>query len=157
MKEPFEEVLEQYSPMIHHIIHSLHIYKNQDYYLQEGMIALWEATVTFEAEKGAFTSYAYSTIRGKLLNYLKKEIKFAATEEPSDDFKLDAIPYHESTIREDMEAYTQNLTENQRKWLVEYIINNKKIEEIACETGATASAVKSWRRGALRNIKNVVL
>jgi len=35
--------------------------------------------------------------------------------------------------------------------------DNKKIEEIACETGATASAVKSWRRGALRNIKNVVL
>ncbi|MBM7621477.1 DNA-directed RNA polymerase [Bacillus tianshenii] len=142
--------------MIHHIIHSLHIYKNQEYYLQEGMIALWEATVTFKAEKGAFTSYAYSTIRGKLLNYLKKEIRFSSAEEPSDETRLASIPYHESTIREDLEAYTQNLTENQRKWLVEYIINNKKIEEIARETGSTASAVKSWRRGALRNIKKMV-
>lgn len=157
MNIPFEEILRQYTPMIHHIIHSLHIYKNKEFFLQEGMIALWEATLTFKAEKGAFTSYAYSTIRGKLLNSLKKEIKLVAEEEPSDDLILDSIPYHDPTIREDMEAYTQNLTENQRKWLVEYIIYNKKIEEIAYETGATASAVKSWRRGALRKIKRVEL
>ena len=69
----FERLSAQYSNMIHSIIHSLHIYKDHDDFYQIGLIALWNASENFDEEKGKFSTYAYSFIKGRILTHLKKE------------------------------------------------------------------------------------
>lgn len=55
----FEELAKQYESMIWKVIHSLHIYKNQEEYFHTGLIALWEANQRFVEGKGSFSGYAY--------------------------------------------------------------------------------------------------
>ncbi|MDP4171531.1 MAG: sigma factor, partial [Bacillota bacterium] len=62
--ESFEELSEQYTPMIHKIMNTLHIFKNKEEFYQLGLIALWEANERFDPQKGSFTTFAYSYIKG---------------------------------------------------------------------------------------------
>ena len=72
----FEQLAANYSNMIHSIIHSLHIYQNQDEFYQIGLIALWKASQKYDEQKGKFSTYAYLSIRGEMLMHLKKEKKW---------------------------------------------------------------------------------
>jgi DNA-directed RNA polymerase len=73
--ENFEQLATQYGPMIHKIIHSLNIYHNQEEFYQTGLIGLWEASNRFNVEKGKFSNYAYSYIKGKILTELSATMK----------------------------------------------------------------------------------
>lgn len=68
----FEDVLAQYEPMISACIRQLHIYRDHEHYRQSGRVALWQAWNRFDEEKGDFTPYAFRSIRGALLDDLKR-------------------------------------------------------------------------------------
>lgn len=155
----YDQVLHQYEPMIHKIIHSLHIYKDYDHYYQEATIALWQAMEDFHAEKGSFTAFAYTSIRGKLLNILKKESRHQKTHLAWSEGLEETLPDTSISLEEQLQEirfYLENLTENQKIWLIGYICDGKRLEEIAKECNTSISAVKSWRRGAIRNIKKLI-
>ncbi len=152
MVSTFEEVLSQYTPMIHHIIKSLNIYKDKDRYFHEATIILWETMLTQDHQKGSFTSYAYSSIRGKLLNHLKKEVQWEATHAFVEHIPEQPFEPSLSDI-EGLEKYTQHLTDRQKVWLIEYIGKGKRLEDIAREEGVSISAVKSWRGEALKKLR----
>jgi RNA polymerase sigma factor (sigma-70 family) len=153
----FESLHQQFEPMIYHIMGKLEIYKNQQEFYQIGCIALWEASLRFNAEKGEFKSYAYSYIIGRMKSALtsdrvkqEKESPFAfilnQEEQSSDEFThllahsvIDSI----STI----------LTFNQSKWLKAYCLNGKTPSEVAKDEGVSVSAVKAWRRDAIAKLK----
>ncbi|MFB3163846.1 sigma factor [Neobacillus sp. 179-J 1A1 HS] len=63
--ESFDELVVQYQPMIHKIIQSLHIYKDEDEFCQTGLIGLWEAAQSFDERKGCFSNYAYTYMKGE--------------------------------------------------------------------------------------------
>ncbi|WP_421377892.1 sigma-70 family RNA polymerase sigma factor [Bacillus salacetis] len=148
----FNEVHEQYEPMIHKIIKTLHIYKDKDDYFQIGMTALWEAWEKYEEEKGSFTGFAYSTIRGRMLDVLKREVKL--TERftyPDNEEFLALIPdkSKESMFEaENLLAHFEPLTDTQKKWVLYTFIGMMKITEIAEREQVSVSAVKKWRQGA---------
>ncbi|MHA6261435.1 sigma-70 family RNA polymerase sigma factor [Sporosarcina sp. CAU 1771] len=73
----FEEVLNQYEPMISASLRTLNIYRDHENFRQAGSVALWQAWTRFDTEKGNFTPFAYRSIRGAMLDELKKENKFA--------------------------------------------------------------------------------
>ncbi|WP_078378795.1 sigma-70 family RNA polymerase sigma factor [Sutcliffiella halmapala] len=155
-KNEYEQVLQQYEPMIHKIIRTLHIYHDYDYYYHEATVALWHAMKEFNEEKGSFTAFAYTSIRGKLLNILKKESRHQNTHLAWMEGLEETLPDTTISIEEqlkEIEYYMENLTKYQKIWLVGYICYGKRLEEIAIECNTTISAVKSWRRGALQNIK----
>ncbi|MDQ0974630.1 DNA-directed RNA polymerase specialized sigma subunit [Neobacillus niacini] len=52
--ESFDELVVQYQPMIHKIIQSLHIYRNEDEFYQTGLIGLWKLHRLSMNEKAAF-------------------------------------------------------------------------------------------------------
>lgn len=157
MKPTFEEVLDQYTPMIHHIIKTLNIYKEKDRYVHEATIALWEAFCLQDCRKGSFTSYAYSSMRGKLLNHLKKEVNWENTHTFVEEMPEEALDLTEDFVDVLLEEYTRHLTVKQRKWVEECIINGKKLDEVAMQEGVTVSAVKSWRAEALKKLRRKVL
>lgn len=154
----FSHVMQEYELMIYKIIKLFHVREEDvEELYQEGLVGLWYAWKGYEDSKASFSTYAYCTIRGMLLNLIKKDRRFHDThctwnpemEELIPDLSLMSI---KEQLRE-IESYTINLSEKQKIWLIEYIVNGKSLDEIASEYGTTVSAVKSWRRSALKNIR----
>lgn len=158
--ESFEHLSQQYQPMIHKIMHSLHIYQNIDEYFQIGLIALWEASNHFDPDKGIFTSYAYTFIKGRIINEMSKNIKIEKKmvypkeeywENMEDSCVID--PLEENLLL----SYCSSLTPNQTKWVLYAFLQNLTINEIAEREKVSPSAVKSWRVGARGRIKDELL
>lgn len=146
--------------MIQKIINSLHLYKNKDEFYQQALIALWEASRRFNPDKGSFTNYAYSYIRGHLLMALRKSHRdsernlypgeefWAAFE---DDYSV--CPLEKETLL----TYCSTLTPSQRKWVLDFVLYGFSIREIAEREKVSISAVKQWRLGAREKIKDLML
>lgn len=153
--ESFEELVEQYDRMIWKIIHSLNIYKDEPEYYQTALIALWDAKNSFDESKGVFTSYAYSFIKGRLMSELSKRTKLKnKLSYPDEEFWLmiedtnPQQPLDEAFIL----SYFNNLTDNQKKWVLYTALSNLSIKEIAKLEQVHPSAVKAWRKGAKEKI-----
>ncbi|WNS75190.1 sigma-70 family RNA polymerase sigma factor [Bacillus sp. DTU_2020_1000418_1_SI_GHA_SEK_038] len=156
--ESFEQVTDQYTPMIYKIISSLSIYTNKDEFFQVGLIALWEAYERFDAEKGIFTSFAYAYIRGRLQTEMTRMNRHADKtvhvqekflEDIEDDFNF-------CTMDEDiLLSYCQagKLTENQTKWVLYTFLKELTVSEIAAIEQVSLSAVKNWRTGAKEKLR----
>ncbi|MBU8915104.1 sigma-70 family RNA polymerase sigma factor [Bacillus sp. FJAT-29953] len=158
--ESFEQLAEQYNPMIHKIIHSLHLYTNKEEFYQHGLIALWEASQRFNPEKGKFINYAYTFIRGRLLEelgkmaranerYVYKEEEFWGT---VPDWQPDRTLEKEILL-----SYCQMLTPNQRKWIMYTIHDGLSVKEIAEKELVSVSAVKQWRMGARSKLQKQMM
>ncbi|OAS88205.1 MULTISPECIES: sigma-70 family RNA polymerase sigma factor [Metabacillus] len=155
--EIFEKLHEQFEPMIYHMIKKLAIYKDEQEFYQIGCIALWEASLRFNEEKGEFKSYVYSYIMGRMKTALTNERKKQETDHlllfftpqkktSEDDFKL-------LLSNSNIESIASLLTSNQSKWLKAYCIKNKTPSEVAKDEGVSISAVKAWRRDAIAKLK----
>ncbi|MFD0049107.1 sigma-70 family RNA polymerase sigma factor [Actinomycetes bacterium NPDC127524] len=154
--DEFTALCSQYTPMIHSIIRQLSIYKNKEDYFQIGLIALWEAEEKFSAEKGSFLSFAYSMVKGRILNELKKEARFDSRFTPASAELLNEVSavFHDRLLEEEiLLTYCESLTAKQASWVLLSFKDNLTIQEIAEITGSSASAVKSWRKSALNKIK----
>ncbi len=147
----FEEIVKQYGPMIWKIIHTLNIYKNQEEFYQTGLIALWEASHSYDETRGSFSSYAFAFIRGRLLNDLTKRRKHEdACVAPKEEFWDNMV---DETSQNPLEveailSYCRSLTENQKKWVLYTALADMSIKEIAEKEEVSLSAVKAWRKGA---------
>lgn len=156
--ESFEQISTQYTPMIYSIIGKLNIYHNKDEFFQLGLIAIWEAYKRFNPEKGDFTNYAYSYIKGRLQTEMTRSTKRHEREVPAVEelweYIVDEctmIPLEEDTLLS--YCRSSGLNENQTKWVLYYCLHNLGIKEIAAIEGVALSTVKNWRadaRGKLR-------
>jgi RNA polymerase sigma factor (sigma-70 family) len=156
--ESFEQVQEQYTPMIHSIIRKLSIYTNKEEFFQIGLIALWEAQRRFNPQKGLFSNYAYTYIKGSMMQELTKRKKeeehtffadgdFFEVFEASDE----KLPDEESILLNLCRQH--QLTENQTKWVLYHAYKGLKNKQIAAIENVSVSAVKAWRAGAIRKLK----
>jgi DNA-directed RNA polymerase len=158
--EGFDQLEEQFRPMIYKMIHSLHIYKNIDEFFQIGLIGLWEAAQSFHLSRGNFTCYAYKFIKGRLLSELKKANK------RDERYVFPKEEYWE-TIGDSMEeqpceidmllSYCGEMTDKQKMWVVYTFMEDLSINEIACKENVSISAVKQWRKGAQEKLKRLQL
>jgi RNA polymerase sigma factor (sigma-70 family) len=151
----FQKLAKQFEPLICHTIRSFSIYKDFDLYYQAGLIGLWKAWRQFDPTKGEFSAFAYHKVKGQILNELEKEGSFRhrhmltehndrAVNQSYEEYPLE---------REMLLSYCQELTDNQRKWVLQTFLEGKKLQEIAKSEGVTYEAVKSWRRGALKHLR----
>ncbi|WP_180955307.1 sigma-70 family RNA polymerase sigma factor [Peribacillus deserti] len=156
--ENFDQMAEQYTPLIHKILKTLNLYKETEEYYQIGLIALWEAGEKYREDKGPFLPFAYSIIKGRMLNQLTKEKRWetaAVFMEKTDDF-LNQFQQHQDTYfpRESLEEACKYLTLNQKRWLSGFY-KDQNLDTIAKEHSVTKDAVKSWRKSALKKIKDM--
>ncbi|EEK97581.1 RNA polymerase sigma factor [Bacillus cereus BDRD-ST26] len=91
----FKEAVVLYEGMIVNQIKKLGIYQDYEEYYQCGLIGLWHAYEKFDAEKGSFPAYAVVTVRGYILERLKKEFtvqeKCVCVGEYEDIFRFEDI------------------------------------------------------------------
>lgn len=155
--EDFSTIATQYKPMIYHIIRRLSIYKNKDDFFQIGLIALWEAYEKFDSKQGEFLNYAYMTVKGRMINEIKRQKKRelpVILVEHFDGIEDGIFDCYESLQLENITVYTKDLTENQKRWLVLTFIEQKTLAEIASTYGVSVAAVKSWRKSALKKLRS---
>lgn len=153
----FEFLLQRFEPLIKKLLLHLNIYKNHDEFYQIGRIALWEAMKRFDETKGHFPAFAAVTIKGKMLEHLRKENRYEEhnmlTQKSTDHDNTNNIT--EAPLdRELFECYLAPLSEKQKTWAIESIVHQKTPSEIAKEYGTTSEAVKSWRKEALKILRN---
>lgn len=153
--ENFQETVEKYEPMIYQIMHSLHIYKNHDEFYQIGLIALWEASERFVEGKGAFSSFAYATIKGRLLTELsrakKQEERNTYPDEQFWEYRID--PAKEPMELATLLSYCDRLTVKQKKWVIMTFYFGMGTSEIAAIEKVSPSAVKKWRKNAMERLR----
>ncbi|WP_332628452.1 sigma-70 family RNA polymerase sigma factor [Halalkalibacter flavus] len=156
----FEEVLKNFQPAIKKQLVMLRIYKDHDEFYQIGCLALWDAYRNFNPEKGNFSTYAISYIRGRMMIALSKEGKYSERHSYTGDELLKAVPTSHETVpleSELLESYLVDLSEREKTWVIESIIKQKKTAEIASEFNVSTPTVRAWKKGALRKLRNHVL
>ena len=146
----FEQLSAQYSNMIHSIIHSLHIYKDHDHFYQIGLIALWNASENFDEEKGKFSTYAYSFIKGRILTYLKKEKLqeeryLSAPEEDCQEMGYD-VQFLE---KENLVSYFHHLSDKEKQWVILRFYDVLSNRQIAEKWNVKVSTVRACERRAM--------
>ena len=152
----FDKLVERYTPMIHRILQSLSIYRNREEFYQTALIGLWEAQRGFNPEKGNFTNYAYSYIKGRLLLELTKHSRYEAENVyPKEEYwemvegGCSEIPLEE----EQLLSYCDSLSEKETKWVVATFVEDLSVREIAAREKVSVSAVKQWKMSALRKLR----
>jgi RNA polymerase sigma factor (sigma-70 family) len=158
--ESFDELVLQYQPMIRKIIKSLHIYKYQHEFYQTGLIALWEAAQSFDERKGKFSNYAYTSIKGKMLSEMTQNNHYKEKNIlPKEEEFWEGVEGQESPLfleKETIHTYCEGLTEKEAQWVMKSFISQLTIKEIAESEKVTVSAVKQWKLGAIRKLKEKI-
>ncbi|WP_191561954.1 sigma-70 family RNA polymerase sigma factor [Metabacillus idriensis] len=151
----FEELAKRYSNMIYYHINKLNIRQNQDEYYQIGLIALWDASKTYDNSKGTFSTYLYSCLRGRLLTALNKQVKYQNDEEllEYEEMAITEDPMNEVIFEQMIYSYCDVLTPMQQKWLISYCFDHKTPLEIAASEQVTVASVKSWRRETIKKLR----
>ena len=152
----FEEVLEQYSPMISAVIRKLHIYRDFEHFRQAGRIALWNAWQRFDETKGNFTPYAYRSIYGALLDELKKESRFSEVHVPAEDDILDYVGDTEAIETNEesgLEELLMGLSDADRELLILLYADRLSQSECAAHFGISVAGVKKRRERLLKKLR----
>jgi len=153
----FEELHQQFEPMIYHAMRKLGIYKNKHEFYQVGCIALWEASLRFNKEKGEFKSYAYSYMIGRMKSALTEDKKMEERESQSEDIWVEDETTFSDFSAIQWESLFENvssiLSENQCKWVKAYCLYGSTPSEIAEDEGVSVAAVKGWRREAIAKMR----
>ncbi|MFD2444218.1 sigma-70 family RNA polymerase sigma factor [Bacillus sp. CGMCC 1.16607] len=157
--DTFEQLLHNYTRMIHHIIDRLHIYKNHDAFFQAGRIGLWKASISYDPNKGSFDCYAYVYIMGKIKDELRKERELEdrniyATEEFWECFQS-PVTCHAPEDSLLPLILRRSFTPNQRKWLHYTYVDHLETKEIAEKEQVSLSTVKEWKAGVRKKLRTM--
>lgn len=149
----FESIAVAYEPLIRKWLVKYHLLHDFEEYHQIALIALWEAYEKYEAKKGAFPAYAETTVRGKLLTELNKKKRKAEKEIPTD-----RVPEVTATRKSDLDfdEWKFSLSAREKVWLKEAVMKGVKTSDIAKKYAVSPHTVRSWKKGAVAKIRNIV-
>ncbi|KGR76004.1 sigma-70 family RNA polymerase sigma factor [Ureibacillus sinduriensis] len=155
----FEEILEQYEPMIKSILRKTNIYKNHDHFYQAARIALWQAWRNFDPSKGHFPSYAYRMVLTSIYTEMHKDNKYTENQIPYEKEKLTKVAQyndlknmpcgHGSTL----ETLASYLTEEEFELLKDLYYHQYKYEELTHKYNASVAALKKRRDRLIKKLR----
>lgn len=153
----FEEVLIQFEPMISAAMRSLNIYRDHDQFRQAARIALWRAWSKYEEERGDFAPFAYMSIRGAILDEIKKENRYEEREAPLEVEILNLLA-NETNVQEDVwseriQLAISELTIAEKQLLSWIFIEGCSLKECAVRAGISVSGIKKRRERILKRLK----
>ncbi|PFA18452.1 MULTISPECIES: sigma-70 family RNA polymerase sigma factor [Bacillus cereus group] len=147
----FTEAVTLYEKMIKNQMKKLCLYKDYEEYYQCGLIGLWKAYEKYEGEKGTFSAYAFVTVRGYLLEKLKKESKFQKRHTCVEQEILQNVC--EAEVPSEIQDYMSVLDEQEKYVIFERFYAGKKIHEIAEEMRMTYYQARWIYRRALEKMR----
>lgn len=156
--QEFENVLEQYEPMITHSIRKLNIYRDHEQYRQAGRVALWQAWTRFDIDKGDFTPYAYRSIRGAMLDELKRASKYEEHVMPAVSEELiDVIGSTEEKNFDFLMEVIEQLDANEKAFIHWTYVEQCSLAECAERFGISVAGVKKRRERLLKKLRGIMV
>lgn len=155
--ENFEEVLEQYEPMIYASIRKLRIYKNHSEFVQAGRVGLWKALQRYEKDRGDFAPFAYRSIYGSILDELKKSYATEQQAVPTEGDVLERIIGYKD---EEVELYIiieealTHLNHTEQQMLQLLFIEGFSLDEVASRLRLSKETIKKKRQRTLKKLRN---
>ena len=158
-EQSFEEVLELVQPMITAILLKCNVYKNYDYYRQVATIAVWEAWQKADPTKGMFSSYIYTTVRGRIMNELSSEQRYQSNYTLMEDETLNVLLTRGvSIVVEDcselLEKLFESLSEEEVELLQLLYVDGYSYIEIAHQFSISVEAIKKRRMRLMTKIRS---
>ncbi len=154
----YDQLVEEFTPMIHHMMKKLAIYKDKPEFYQIGLISIWETTNTFNEEKGKYSNYLYRHMQGRFLDELKRRTREAERSTyPSEEFwevMESPVLYREEA--DYIKGLCYELNEGETKWVIATFVEQLTVQEIAKKEQVSPSAVKWWRKGAKEKLKQTL-
>lgn len=154
----YEQLVEEFTPMIHHMMKKLAIYKDKQEFFQIGLISIWETRRNFNKEKGKYSNYLYRHMQGRFLDELKRRTREAERNDyPREAFWTmieSPVLYREE--EEYIKGLCDELTEGETKWVIATFVHQLTVKEIAKKEQVSLSAVKWWRKGAKEKLKQTL-
>lgn len=155
----FEEVLTQYEPMISATLRKLNIYREHEIFRQAARVALWQAWDRYEEQKGHFAPYASRSIRGAMLDVLKRERRFEETIIQTEDDLL--VNYIESCKEndvyigwsEDVWLQIERLSKHEKQLIQWLFIEGYTQKECAEKAGISVAGIKKRRERLLAKLR----
>ncbi|PEL16727.1 RNA polymerase subunit sigma-70 [Bacillus wiedmannii] len=147
----FTETVVLYEGMIVNQIKKLGIYQDHEEYYQCGLIGLWHAYERFDAEKGSFPAYAVITVRGYILERLKKESTLQERNVYVGEYE-EIFTFEDAEIR--AKDFMSVLDEKEKYIIFERFFVGKTMGEIASEMEMTYYQVRWVYRQALEKMRN---
>ncbi len=146
--------------MIAASIRKLHIYRDHDSFIQAGRVALWQAWNRFDATKGNFTSFAYRSIRGAMLDEMKKERLFEERFTQVEDLSLEYLLENQNQFHAGMAdkiADILDILAPAERELVQWLfIEGLTLMECAEKIGISVEGIKKRRQRILGKLRNEV-
>jgi len=157
----FEDVLAQYEPMISASIRKLNIYRDHDIFRQAGRVALWQAWTRFDEAKGNFTPFAFRSIRGAMLDELKKENKVEENIALVDvDILLDETEIKFDVYfgeKHELEGVLDILSPAERELVQLLFFDGFSLAECAGKIGISVDAAKKRRQRILVKLRSELI
>lgn len=159
-------LIEKYQPLVYHVFRLLFPKSSSERFdlISEGTLGLIEAVDSFDYEKGVkFKTYAFYRIKGKMVDYLRRQYAFAYSglfrgdaeaENKLLDPSLDCAELLES-IRL-VEGFLPELTVAERRVIQLIYLEGMSQEEVANQLGCTPANVSILRKRALRRLSRLL-
>lgn len=155
--QEFESVLVQYEPMISHSIRKLNIYRDHEQYRQVGRIAVWQAWKRFNSEKGDFTPFAYRSIRGAMLDELKREARYEERFMPAiNDVIIDSLGAEENREYNGLLEAIGQLEPSEKALIQWTFVELCSLAECAERAGISVAGVKKRRERMMKRLREMM-
>lgn len=156
----FDDVLIQYEPMISATLRKLNIYRNHETFRQAGRIALWQAWTRYEEGKGHFAPFASQSIRGAMLDELKKENRFEKHHMQTEDEIMSVLREIEQPMAkiwsDRIEEAFEQLTSAERMLVQWLFVEGLTQVECAEKAGISVAGVKKRRERMILKLRNIL-
>ncbi|MFC7685303.1 sigma-70 family RNA polymerase sigma factor [Ureibacillus sp. GCM10028918] len=155
----FEQVLDQYEPMISSVLRKARIYKNRDHFRQVAIIALWQAWQHYDPTKGSFTPYAHRMMLTSLYTAMRKDNQYSESQIPYEKDKLTTVAQYAdlknmpSSAFATLETVAEYLTEDEFELLKDLYYHQYKYEELSHKYIASVAALKKRRDRILKKLR----
>lgn len=160
-----EDLLLQYEPMISAMLRQLNIRRDHDNFRQAARLALFQALARYDSGRGHFAPFAYRTIRGAMLDELKKESRHTDTVSAVGPEIVDVL-----SVRQPFEAHTElpddrlpllrqafiRLPENDRLLLIRLFVERMPYADCARIAGISVPGIKKRRERILEKLRKQI-
>ena len=155
--DEFNRLLNDYEPMMYHLLKKYHVRDPEGEFYQELAICLWQATLDYDDKKMKFSTYVYNKMQFRLIDLFRKdERKRNRDEKYKQHVEATGQFQTEDQITDGyfINQLRHALTENEWAWFEGHVLKGKTLVEIGKELGVSANAVRHYKRSAARKLKN---
>lgn len=157
--ESFEDVLEQYAPMISAVMRKANIYKNKDYFRQCARIALWQAWKNYDATLGSFAPYAYRTMLTTMYKEIHRDNRHTERFTAVDKDILNHFAQYQQLKNEWHQDFPQldnllsQLTTAEHQLLIDLYVHQLSYAELSERDGVSIYALQKRRNRLLKRLR----